>query len=74
MLVLQLPPDIEARLNELSRRTGRSKSFYVRQAILAHLDDLEDVYLAERRLEELRRDEGDSVPLAELTARYGVDN
>ncbi|MDI5929933.1 type II toxin-antitoxin system RelB family antitoxin [Rhizobium leguminosarum] len=74
MLVLQLPPDIEARLIELSRRTGRSKSFYVRQAILAHLDDLEDVYLAERRLEELRRDEGDTVPLAELTARYGVDN
>jgi RHH-type rel operon transcriptional repressor/antitoxin RelB len=74
MLVLQLPPDIEARLIELSKRTGRSKSFYVRQAILAHLDDLEDVYLAKRRLEELRRDEGDSVPLAELTARYGVDN
>ncbi|TBF34401.1 TraY domain-containing protein [Rhizobium leguminosarum] len=74
MLVLQLPPDIEARLIELSRRTGRSKSFYARQAILAHLDDLEDVYLAERRLEELRRGEGDTVPLAELTARYGVDN
>ncbi|MGO7789857.1 TraY domain-containing protein [Rhizobium ruizarguesonis] len=74
MLVLQLPPDIETRLIELSRRTSRSKSFYVRQAILAHLDDLEDVYLAERRLEELRRDEGDTVPLAELTARYGVDD
>ncbi|MGO8024160.1 TraY domain-containing protein [Rhizobium leguminosarum] len=74
MLVLQLPPDIEARLIELSRRTGRSKSFYARQAIVAHLDDLEDVYLAERRLEELRRGEGDTVPLAELTARYGVDN
>ncbi|MBB3521138.1 TraY domain-containing protein [Rhizobium sp. BK456] len=74
MLVLQLPPDIEARLIELSKRTGRSKSFYVRQAILAHLDDLEDIYLAERRLEELRRDEGDTVPLADLTARYGLDN
>ncbi|WP_163875622.1 type II toxin-antitoxin system RelB family antitoxin [Rhizobium laguerreae] len=74
MLVLQLPPDIEARLIELSRRTGRSKSFYARQAILAHLDDLEDVYLAEKRLEELRRDESDTVPLAELLARHGLDN
>jgi RHH-type rel operon transcriptional repressor/antitoxin RelB len=46
----------------------------VRQAILAHLDDLEDVYLGERRLEELRRDEGDTVPLAELTARYGAED
>ncbi|MBY5836882.1 TraY domain-containing protein [Rhizobium leguminosarum] len=74
MLVLQLPPDIEARLIELSRRTGRSKSFYARQAILAHLDDLEDVYLSEKRLEELRRDEGDTVPLAELTARYSAED
>ncbi|RXT28699.1 CopG family transcriptional regulator [Rhizobium leguminosarum] len=74
MLVLRLPPEIEARLNELSRRTGRSKSFYARQAILAHLDDLEDIYLAEKRLEELRRDESDTVPLAELLARHGLDN
>ncbi|ANP84414.1 TraY domain-containing protein [Rhizobium leguminosarum] len=74
MLVLQLPPDIEARLIELSRRTGRSKSFYARQAIFAHLDDLEDVYLSERRLEELRQGESDTVPLAELLARHGLDN
>ncbi|TBX99213.1 TraY domain-containing protein [Rhizobium laguerreae] len=68
------PPDIEARLIELSRRTGRSKSFYARQAILAHLDDLEDVYLSEKRLEELRQGESDTVPLAELLARHGLDN
>lgn len=74
MLVLRLPPEIEARLNELSRRTGRSKSFYARQAIIGHLDDLEDIYLAEKRLEELRRDESDTVPLAELLARHGLDN
>ncbi|NZD60222.1 TraY domain-containing protein [Rhizobium sp. WYCCWR 11290] len=74
MLVLRLPPEIEARLNELSRRTGRSKSFYARQAILAHLDDLEDIYLAEKRLEELRQGESDTVPLAELLARHGLDN
>ncbi|MGO8205072.1 CopG family transcriptional regulator, partial [Rhizobium ruizarguesonis] len=53
---------------------GRSKSFYVRPAILAHLAALADVSLGERRLEELRRDEVDTVPLAELTARYGLDD
>ena len=63
MLALRLPPDIEARLDELARRTGRSKSFYARQAILEHLDDLEDIYLAEKRLEELRRGESDTVSL-----------
>ncbi|MBX4907867.1 MULTISPECIES: DUF6290 family protein [Rhizobium] len=74
MLALRLPPEIEARLDELARRTGRSKSFYARQAILEHLDDLEDVYLAEKRLEELRRGESDTVPLAELMARHGLEN
>ncbi len=50
MLALRLPPEIESRLEELAKRTGRSKSFYAREAILEHLDDLEDIYLAEKRL------------------------
>ncbi|EJC82934.1 putative DNA-binding protein with an HTH domain [Rhizobium leguminosarum bv. trifolii WSM2297] len=74
MLALRLPPEIEARLDELAKRTGRSKSFYARQAILEHLDDLEDIYLAEKRLEELRRGESDTVSLAELMARHGLEN
>ncbi len=72
MLALRLPPEIEARLDELAKRTGRSKSFYAREAILEYLDDLEDIYLAEKRLEELRRGESDTVSLTELMARYGV--
>jgi RHH-type rel operon transcriptional repressor/antitoxin RelB len=50
MLTLHLPDDIEKRLDSLAKRTGRTKSFYVRQAILSHIDDLEDYYLARRRL------------------------
>lgn len=72
MLALRLPPDIEARLEELARRTGRSKSFYAREAILEHLDDLEDIYLAEKRLEDLRRGDSDTVSLADLLARHGL--
>ena len=51
MLALRLPPDIEKRLADLAKKTGRSKSFYAREAILEHLDDLEDAYLALQRLE-----------------------
>jgi RHH-type rel operon transcriptional repressor/antitoxin RelB len=50
MLALRLPPDIEKRLTDLAKKTGRSKSFYAREAILQHLDDLEDGYLALKRL------------------------
>ncbi|AXV14759.1 CopG family transcriptional regulator [Neorhizobium sp. SOG26] len=74
MLALRLPPDIEARLDELARLTGRSKSYYAREAILTHLDDLEDIYLAQERLESLRRGESDSVPLSQVMKQYGLDD
>ncbi len=73
MLALRLPPDIEARLEDLAQLTGRSKSFYAREAILAHLDDLEDYYLAEQRTEALEQGESDTVPLADVMKTYGLD-
>jgi RHH-type rel operon transcriptional repressor/antitoxin RelB len=62
MLALRLPPEIEKRLDQLAKRTGRTKSFYAREAILRHLEDLEDYHLAERRL----RRGGPRVTLEEL--------
>ncbi|MCX6554205.1 MAG: DUF6290 family protein [Candidatus Aminicenantes bacterium] len=50
MLAIRLPNDIEKRLADLAKTTGRTKTFYVREAILEYLDDLEDIYLAEKRL------------------------
>ena len=54
--------------------TGRSKSFYAREAILAHLDDLEDYYLAEQRTGALERGESGTIPLADVMKTYGLDN
>lgn len=52
MLALRLPDEIEQRLADLAAKTGRSKSFYAREAILEHLEELEDAYLAAERLKE----------------------
>lgn len=71
MLALRLPPDIEKRLDDLAKATGRSKSFYAREAIEEFLDDLEDYYLAEKRFAERTSD--DTIPLSEVMKRYGVD-
>jgi RHH-type transcriptional regulator, rel operon repressor / antitoxin RelB len=38
-------------LNRLAKKTGRTKTYYAREAILEHLEDLEDTYLAIERLE-----------------------
>lgn len=45
---LRLPEEINARLNTLAQRTGRSKTFYILEAIKEHLDDLEDFYEAQQ--------------------------
>ena len=54
MLSIRLDPDIERRLSELARRTGRTRSYYVRELIEGNIEDLEDRYLAEARLEKRR--------------------
>ena len=48
MLAIRLSDEIESRLDSLAKQTGRTKTFYAREAILAHLEDLEDYYLFSR--------------------------
>ena len=72
MLAIRLPQDIEARLDNLAKRTGRSKSFYAREAILEYLGDLEDRYLAEQVAQRIRTGEEQTVTLTEVEARLGL--
>jgi RHH-type transcriptional regulator, rel operon repressor / antitoxin RelB len=72
MLAIRLPQAIEQRLEKLSRRTGRTKTFYVREAILEHLEDLEDLYLAERALKRVQSGEDRTIPLKTILRRNGV--
>lgn len=72
MPAVRLPEDIEDRLAELARRTGRTKSYHAREAILTHLEDLEDAYLAETRAREFRESGEASVPLDEVLNEYGL--
>jgi len=71
MLAIRLPQDIEARLDNLAKRTGRSKSFYAREAIVEYLGDLEDRYLAEQVAQRLRTGEEQTATLNEVEARLG---
>ena len=51
MASLRLSEELESRLDHLAASTGRTKTFYIRQLIEEHIDDLEDRYIAEQRLE-----------------------
>ncbi len=72
MLAIRLPKDIEDRLEALAAATGRTKSFYVREAILEHIDDLEDLYLAEQRLSDLRAGRTTPIPLDQVMKKHGL--
>jgi RHH-type rel operon transcriptional repressor/antitoxin RelB len=71
MLAVRLSEDIEQRLEALARKTGRAKSFYVREALSEYLSDLEDFYLAEKRMKTYSA--ATAIPLDDLLAEYGVE-
>jgi RHH-type rel operon transcriptional repressor/antitoxin RelB len=74
MLALRLPEDIESRLDKLAKATGRTKSFYAREAILEHLSDLEDLYLAEKRLAKVRTGKSKTYTLNAVEQALGLAN
>lgn len=68
MLAIRLPEAIEARLARLAEATGRTKTALAREAILEHMDDLEDLYLAEARARKNRK----TIPLDEVERALGL--
>lgn len=73
MLAIRLPQSIEKRLEKLARRTGRTKTYYAREAILEHIADLEDLYLAEGALERIRSGEEKTIPLKGAMKHHGLE-
>ena len=73
MLAIRLPDDIEARLNFLAKQTGRTKTFYAREAILAHLEDLEDYYLSVDTVARIRRGDEATYTSEDVRKSLGLD-
>jgi RHH-type rel operon transcriptional repressor/antitoxin RelB len=72
MLAIRLPPEIESRLARLAAATGRTKTFYAREAILEYIGDLEDLYLADQRVADLRAGKTKAIPLDEVMKAHGL--
>lgn len=71
-LSVRLPDQLAARLEELANQTGRTKSYYVLEALNETIDDLEDAYLAQSRLSDIRRGLSDSVDLATVLTEHDL--
>lgn len=72
MLAIRLSSDIQERLTTLAKKTGRTKTFYAREAILTHLEDLEDYYLAERVAADVRTGKEPVYSSSEVRANLGL--
>lgn len=73
MLAIRLPAEIETRLDRLAKRTGRTKTFYAREALLKHIEDLEDVYLAEAALKNIRAGRSKTISLDSVMKKHGLE-
>ena len=71
---IRIPKSIGQRLDTLAKRTGRTKTFYIREAILEHLDDLEDIYFAEKVLQQVRSGEEPISSLDEVEHRLRLED
>lgn len=71
MLTVRLDPDLEARLTAVAKRTGRSKSHYVREALIEKIEELEDIALLEEALKSY--DPGQNKSLDEVMRDLGLE-
>ena len=72
MLSVRLPEDLEKQLEALAKATGRSKTYYVREALVQKLEDMEDLYLAEAVMERIASGEEKTTPLADVERELGL--
>lgn len=71
---LRLPDELNTRLNALAQRTGRSKTFYILEAIREHLDDLEEAYEADIIMNRVRSGEEELYTSVEVEKMLALDN
>ncbi len=71
---VRLPDETYARLQTLAARTGRTATYYIREAIEAQLEDLEDIYLAEQVLADLRSGREKTISMEEMSRKLGLED
>jgi RHH-type rel operon transcriptional repressor/antitoxin RelB len=70
MLTVRLHPKLEARLNRLAKRTGRTKTYYAKKAIEEFLEEQEDYLIALTRLEGKLT----GIPLDDVVKKLGLES
>jgi len=70
---VRLPNDMEQRLADLATKTGRKKSFYIKEALVNYLEDLEDIYYAEKTLADIKAGREPVISMQEMEKYLGLE-
>ncbi len=74
LIGIRIPKSVKDRLDVLAEKTGRTRTFYIRQALLEHLDDLEDRYMAQEVLGRVKEVEDERYSLDDVERDLGLDD
>ena len=70
--VVRIPRRLDEQLTELAIRTGRSKIYYLKEALTNYLEDLEDNLLADAAEYEMRGEKW--LSHEDIKKKLGLDN
>ena len=73
-LNMRIPEELDQRLSNLAKQTGRTKTYYVLEVLNEHIMELEEVYLAQATYEEFRKSGAKPVPLEDVEAELGLED
>lgn len=71
---VRIPDETYSRLQALAARTGRTATFYIREALERHLEDLEDLHLVEEVLAHREQGTSRTISLDDLSRDLGLDD
>lgn len=71
---LRMPEELSARYDRLARETGRTKTFYMTEALSDSIDRLEWEYGILKKVEDWRAGRLDTVTLDELEESLGLED
>ena len=71
---LRMPEELAIRYEQLAKSTGRTKTFYMTQALAAEIDKLEYEYGLMKKVEDFRAGKLETVTLEQLEESLGLEN
>ncbi|MCW2749461.1 MAG: hypothetical protein JWR83_571 [Aeromicrobium sp.] len=71
-VAVRLSEDVQRRLDALAARTGRTRSFYVKEAIELHLDELEERFWADEIITRYEKTDQKTRPWADVKAELDL--